>query len=442
MIQRLHLILLTCIMTLCSLRAEEGPSTLRWPELPVPLQKEEIFGLRFRQVLEKKGAVKARAFLEKELARNPAPHVKAYIAIISFFGPAWGMGPETNYERGYALAKEAFAEGSIVAADALGRAYGHRLGGQGSDKESIDMLERAAAGGVTRSMVRLARFKHLGAGCKKDPTGADMLLKRAAVLGSSYGYVELGELHEKGELTGTPNMLKAAKYYTLAVQYGDFGGLENLTRMEKNGFSAARRYRLISRIHLAQMVGWLPPSVVTRELKELEADHGDDHLALVELGRAYLYGEYLKKDHDRALTYLKRAANCGIEDAQQLLAEMKLKGFGMPKDVQGALAELRALSKEGVSAASAYLGFLHYWKAAEAPGIEKSKHLAYEYSRLAAEQGSLVGLMNLICCYEFGIGVDTNYAVAARLSQILYYRGMRLAKEKAWNLLSHAQGHE
>lgn len=412
-----------------------------WPEVGEAQLREEIFGLRFRLLLEDKGAKAAREFLEKELARDPQPHVKAYLATICFFGPAWGMGPATDYERGQRLGKEAVAAGSVAAADALGRATAYGYGCTADCKEAVRLLRLAAQGGVARAMARLGVYRTCGIGEPADAQEGALWLARAAALGGSYGYVELGGRLEDAKPGDGSNLQDAIKMYSHALVYNDDQARKKLQALVKNNTPGAALYLALGEVNFAHEGGWLPPTRVREQVKTLRELAGDDAEALVELGRACMEGKFTKRDYAFAQECFKRAAQTGNTDARFFLSKMKLRGLGVPCEAEAALRELQLMVVQRNARAAAYLGYVHYWGADEAPGIKKDAHMAFVYSRAAAEMGSFMGQRNLVTCYEHGIGTPKNYALAAKVSWIVYGWGVPAALGHTRKLLNHVDLH-
>jgi TPR repeat protein len=151
---------------------------------------------------------------------------------------------------------------------------------------------------------------------------------------------------------------------------------------------------------------------------------------LVELGESSLVGYYSRRDYAKARDYFDRAAAQGFEDAKFFLAQMRLRGWGEPKDPAAGLASIRTMAANGNVRAAAYLAYVHYWGAGEAPGAKKDEAAAFQYTRQAAEKGDVWALASLAFCYEHGIGTPTDYAQAARIYWRAYVRGYQPGLEK------------
>ena len=102
-----------------------------------------------------------------------------------------------------------------------------------------------------------------------------------------------------------------------------------------------------------------------------------------------------------------------------------------------ALAEIRELAAQGDPQAANYLGWLHYWGAGEAPGIEKNERFAFDHCRQAAEHGLVNALLNVGFCYENGIGTPKSYELAVKVYWQAYLRGVPKAGEWVRRILPH-----
>lgn len=423
--------------TLGSRGAEPAAPALRWPEIDPALRNEEAFGLKFRLIRLKRGPAAARRFVEDELKRDPQPYVKAYLAWIGFFGPAWGLGPPTDYPRARAMAQEAIEGGSAVAQDVLGRATGFGLGAPADSAESVRLLRAASQRGSMWATGRLGYYAAVGYGVPRNLDQAEQLMRRAAQLGGiTVEYFNLAACYENGTGGLPKDEAKAVECYYRAAFCDDGGGREKLNALDKQGVALARFYRALAYVHGANDQNWFTKARVREQVTVLEATGQDSAAAQYELGTIYADDQWVNHDFTKALAHLNRARGLGEDRANYTLARMRLLGHGMARELDSALSDLQLLSADGNPQAAAYLGYIYYWGNSEVKGIAKDAKKSYEFSRLGAENGSYSALLNLAFNYSDGIGVEKDYLIAAKLYFLAYERGMPGGLEKAQRLMS------
>ncbi len=414
--------------------AEPAAPAPRWPEIDPALRNEEAFGLKFWIMLDQRPS-SVWSFLEDELKRRPDPYVKAYVAWCCFFGPNNGMGPKKDYARGRALAAEAMAAGSLVAQETLGRAIGLGLGGPADAVESARLLRAAANRGSMRALARLGRYEMFGYGVAPNAEAAERDLRRAAELGGILvEYRIIAGAYESGD-QGLPRDLNRAVdcYYRIAY-YGSRYVEKDFDKLEKLGAPNVRLYRALAMVHDANEGVWVTNARVRREVPVLEELGKDLAAAQYELGTVYIDDDWINHDFSKALEHLNRARGLGEDRANFSLARMRLLGRGAPRDEAGAMSDLQLLAADGDAHAETYLGALYYWGSSGAPKLPKDPHKAYEFTRQGAENGSIIGLVNLARCYEGGIGVPQDYLLAAKLYWVAHNRGYYRGGEYAIRL--------
>ena len=205
--------------------------------------------------------------------------------------------------------------------------------------------------------------------------------------------------------------------------------------LEQRGVPEAKFHRALSYVHAANEGASLTQARVREQVRVLEATGGDSPEAQFELGRIYLTNDYVGRDDAKAGAHLERAVGDAHAGAAFVQTQCKLLGRGVPRDASAALAELHTLANWGDVRAAAYLGHLYYWGSSDAPGLKKDEGKAFNYTRVAAEGGSLVALVNLAQCYEDGIGVAKDYGIAARLYWIAHVRGYKQGDDRVRRLL-------
>lgn len=410
-----------------------------WPEAITPEQQaEDVFGVKLRQIMDMDGAKAATRFITEEMARDPKPYVKAYMAWYYLYAESWGAPELQNPVKGRALAEEAAKGGSSVGTWLLGHVLLYGLGGEKDVARGVQLVGQAAESGNTWAMAQMARLVVRGLGLPWNPKQADRFARRAAELGEASGLIDIAERYEAGDGGYPKDLTKAIQYYYDAQCLWNDDAWQKLKALEKSGVPQAGLYYRIARLQNANDGANIKsPSIMRKVARELAAQAGDNPQALVELARAQRDGYYMSRNYKQARARLEKAVAAEYRPARVFLAEMRLCGQGGPKE-PAALADLQTLADQGEPEASAYLGWAYYWGASEV-GVKKNETLAFELSRQAAERGMGLGLVNLANCYSFGIGTPKNYALAAKVGWQAYRHGYPGQREDVRRLLAYVK---
>ncbi|MCX8501912.1 MAG: tetratricopeptide repeat protein [Alphaproteobacteria bacterium] len=168
--------------------------------------------------------------------------------------------------------------------------------------------------------------------------------------------------------------------------------------------------------------------------------HQGDARAQYYLGQAYENGEFLDKDHNKALEWYQKSAAQGNDQAQLALAINYETDESNPESLQKAIHYYQLAADQNNSVAQVNLGWLYNIgkgvpkdldrafaltaKAAENSNSRAQKNLALFYFarkdfantvfwlKKSAEQGNARGQRNLGWMYEYGKGVKRDYAIA------------------------------
>ena len=165
------------------------------------------------------------------------------------------------------------------------------------------------------------------------------------------------------------------------------------------------------------------------------AEQGDPE-AQFRLGRAYQFGEEggggiagIPADHDQAMTWIRKAADRGLPQAQYWLSQYWRGEHGqyakeVLPDQAKALAWLRRAAEQGHPHSQFRLGEAFY---DGDQGVIRDYAKAVTWYRKAAEQGHSLAQTSLSTCYWFGEGVSRD-AVQA-------YAWQNLARSGRWPML-------
>lgn len=419
-----------CVIAFAGVAFARAETAYVWPERSPQLLREEIFSIRFRLTHENVGPKGAEKFLRAALAKDPAPHVKAWVARTSLYAKGWEMSPLVDPATAEKMATEAAAAGSAVAADVLGRAK--IFGDAGLPKDEATgyaLVTQAAAAGFARAIAMEGRFYILGSGRPRDVLKGANLIRQAAELGSTIGLSEAAADFESGAALGQPSLPVAMENYFWQARY-DSAGWKKLGELAEKGVPNARFLYLLARVHNHNEGVSIAPTVARGLVKELEALESNDARAWVEIGVAHLWGDYAKRDYALARQLFEKAVITS-EDARLFLAYMQCYGLGMEKDVEAGLARMEQLAAQGNARAATWLGVIYYWGHSDFKPVKKDAQKAFRYTRQAAESGDRRALVNLGFFYDHGIGTPVNYTLAAILHWRAYQEGVAGTKEKA-----------
>lgn len=298
---------------------------------------------------------------------------------------------------------------------------------------------KAAQAGSIDAMVVVGRWYREGFGTARSTTRALEWYQRAAATGSAEAGRELGDLYFKGEDVPT-DFAAAYRWYQLGADGGDLVSLRHVAYMLETGCGRPRDFRAAYYVYarLAESgdawaqnkAGWLLASglggpkdetaaarwfraaaendypiamanfgvalMFGRGVEQDEAEgrrwlqravDAGEPFAMVQLGDRYLHGQGgYPKDVAKAVALFRRAAERHDEDAQCLLAELQMRGEGMPKDLVQARLEFEALAFRGNAPAKADLAEFYAVGAAGAPAnLAKARKLLQEAADAGVE---------------------------------------------------------
>ena len=216
-----------------------------------------------------------------------------------------------------------------------------------------------------------------------DKVKARELFTALAEDGVPAGQTKLGFYYETGQGDLEPDLAQAIEYYRLAADQDYPLAILYLGDAYREGCDAlpqdkAKAFELYTHAH------------------ELGAGAGTYYV-----GRSYLEGCGVPVDTAQAIPYLRQAAEMGVGNAAYRLAEMYNYGQGgMPMDGDTALRYYLMGHQNGSGDASCFIG-RQLLK-------EESYEMAVQYLSVAAQRGSVDGLVYLGICLQNGLGVDAD----------------------------------
>ncbi|AAM85881.1 hypothetical protein CQP30_13700 [Yersinia pestis] len=163
------------------------------------------------------------------------------------------------------------------------------------------------------------------------------------------------------------------------------------------------------------------------EIRE-KASQSDDN-AQYELGKYH----YTCQDYDRGLKWLEKSADHKNIKALFLLAQMYNEGDGVKEDQTKYFSYLLKAAQLGLSDAQVEIGYLYL----VGEGVEKNLPEAYQWHIKAAEQGNVHAHYNLGWIYQNGDGTEKNLDKAKFHFTVAAKSGMREAYEELKKLESN-----
>ncbi len=171
------------------------------------------------------------------------------------------------------------------------------------------------------------------------------------------------------------------------------------------------------------------------------ADHGDA-AAQFQLARAYLRGEGLPKDPQKAFELMKVAAGQGDADAIGGLGYFYSAGVAVAKDQKLALEWFRKGAEKGSAKAQLNLGnLLLKGQGDTAADPETQRKEGLQWIQKAADQNLPEAAWVYASIFYFGDhGVEKNYELAAKYSKIAAEAGLADAQNMLGNLYHYGWG--
>ena len=243
-----------------------------------------------------------------------------------------GHGVSKNAETARSYLTKAADGGVVPAMAALGKFY---LDEKTYD-DAVTWLGKAADAGDVNAMVGLAGLYSSGTGVTADAKRAVSYLRKAVDAGNSAAMVALGQMYLSG--TGVPKDADTAQsLLQQAAASGDPGGL----------IAAAD----------ALVASGKGDAALPLYQKAADAGNGD---ALVRIGDLYSLGKNgVAQDYTKALDAYQKAASLNLPAGKRGVADIYLNGWGVPANVDKAIAMLTESGTQGDAPSYRLLG-QHY----------------------------------------------------------------------------------
>jgi TPR repeat protein len=148
------------------------------------------------------------------------------------------------------------------------------------------------------------------------------------------------------------------------------------------------------------------------------------------IGKFYYKHHQNQKELERASQWIIQSAKQGNRNAYMIYADMQMSGAGVIQNSQSALSIFENLSEHGYASATRKLGQLYE----KGLNVTKDNVKAFDYFKLAVEQGSVESELDVARFYEQGITGDNNWPYAKNI----FIRHAKSGNTKAAYLLAQA----
>ncbi len=276
---------------------------------------------------------------------------------------------------------------------------------------AIAAVQRMVSAGDAEAAFRLGRFYHLES-VEPDYTLALKYYQIASHENNAWATNNLGLLYRDG-LGVDRNEGRAYEYFQRAALQNNPWAYVNLADMTFAGRGAPA--------DASKAIQWLE-----------EGARNNCTLCLIEEAAIYHSGAHgIRADSDKAVALLNKAAALGDPQAELIIAELHIVGDGVPRSSRTSFEILKTLSDNGSGDASTLLGELssddkirNYLFEHTLGGVRQmpadlttvfpqDTARAMSYWERAGQQGSCQAWIDLSSVFDRGIGVSTDYKMAA-----------------------------
>ena len=273
-----------------------------------------------------------------------AGYVMAYINIGSMYfkGDGVKQNDKKAFEYFTKAAEKGYAEGyySVALCYQLGKGIKQNF------KKAASNYEKAAEQNFALAQNNLGSMFHNGLGVKKDLKKAFDLYNQAAENGDPNGYANIGTMYKNGEYV-SQKVSMAIKYFEIAAEKGNYAGLINLANMYQTGngvsIDADKAIGYYERACKIDKTGAADYNLgvlyyfgcgsmrndYKKAFEQFEKSARVDYApAQYNLGCMYLNGEYVAKDENLALSFIKKAAKQKYQPAVDFMNEYNMASIG------------------------------------------------------------------------------------------------------------------
>jgi len=244
--------------------------------------------------------------------------------------------------------------------------------------------DAAAAAGDPDAMTALAQKLNRGMnrdGVGSNPPRAAELYAKAAEMGQAEAQTNLGVLYQTGRGGLPADGAEAVRWWRRAAEAGDSGAQRLLALAYAGGTCGLVQSQ-------EEAVRWM---TLAAEQDDWEAMHW----------LSMYYGPGVHEDLDKALRWLRRAAEMGHPEAQYGLGSAHLAGEGVEESMELAAVWFRRAASNGNASAQCNLGAFY---AQGLGGLQQDFEQALRWYQASADQGNPDGQHNMALMHAQGLG--------------------------------------
>jgi uncharacterized protein len=309
---------------------------------------------------------------------------------------AEARGDDVAAFRGYLSAAK---DGLAYAQYKVAGFYEQGRGTMQDDAEAVRWYQAASDRGHARATRNLARMYETGRGVPQDDARALALYREAAAGGEASAEFKVGQFLERGRGTA-PDPMAAVEHYRAAARAGQVNAQLALARLFRTDEDDVPQ-------DPDRAERWYGEA-----LEGLVADaRRGDALALERLADLYLKGRGVPKDAGQAVALYEAAAKAGRLGARVKLARVLHKGVdGVPADPTRAASHFQVAVDEGHPSSGYTLAQMY----ADGEGVPQDGARAVALYRESLEQGDTRAYVRLGDLYAKGEAVRQDQEEAVR----------------------------
>lgn len=344
--------------------------------------------------MEKEDYAQAKEYFEKAAAEGVD---EAYCDLGNLYFE--GNGVEKDYKKAFEMYQKGAKAGDPDCMDNLGMCYFWGHGTETDLQKSAFYNEKAAKAGIVRAMFDTGLNYERGYGVSQNIEKALYWLEKAAEENYPAALVELGDLYFVGEYV-EKDLEKSFSFYQRGVKIGDNQSKLLISTFYEKGLVVEKDLEMAKKMDQEVYDSYYELAITE-----------DDRDAQFRLGNFYFYGLPLvgiEPDYSLAAEWYEKAAENGLDHAQNNIGNMYARGIGVAQNYEKAFywysQAAERLNQEAMSnvANCYYLG----------RGVELDYNKAAEFHTKAANLGYANSQEVLGEMYMEGKGVEQNYTQA------------------------------
>lgn len=280
--------------------------------------------------------------IEKDEAKAFAYYQKAaengYYLAYSNLGICYqqGIGVKKDEKKAFEYYGLAAQKGIVEGYHNLALCYQYGNGTKKNAKKAVEYYQKASDNGFAMASTNLGSMYLNGEGVKQDVQKAIELFIKGAQNGDPMGYANLGVMYHENQDLG-----KAVEYYQKAAEMGNYIGIINLAVMYQSGngvsldgHKAVEYYERAAKLDETGVAYYNWGTVYYFGCGAIHKDHqkayelfmkaADANYAPAQynIGVMYLNGEYVQRNNDKAVDYIKKASKQDYQPAVDYMRQL------------------------------------------------------------------------------------------------------------------------